>query len=83
MKDLRLGEPIVHQLLHALPGEAILLAAPPKRASPEIGHFVPERSNCPAVCGNREVGEMPVNDLPQAISLVPGLDGAFGAVAPP
>ncbi len=69
MKDLRLGEPIVHQLLHALPGEAILLAAPPKRASPEIGHFVPERSNCPAVCGNREVGEMPVNDLPQPFPL--------------
>jgi hypothetical protein len=30
---------------------------------------VPERSNCPAVCGNREVGEMPVNDLPQSFPL--------------
>jgi hypothetical protein len=42
MKDLRLGEPIVHLLLHALPGEAVLLAALPKRARPEIGHCMPE-----------------------------------------
>ena len=69
MKDTRFGEPIVHQFLHALPGEAILLAAPPKRASPEVGHCMPERPKCPAVCGNCKVGQVPENDLPQPFPL--------------
>lgn len=69
MKDTRLGEPIVRQLLHAVPREAVFLTAPPKRASPEICHSVPERPKRPAVCRDCKVSEMPENDLPQPFPL--------------
>jgi hypothetical protein len=65
MKDTWLGEPIVRESLHAVPREPVLLAASPKRASPEVGHCMPERTERPAVCRNCKVGEMPENDLPQ------------------
>ena len=43
VKDARLGKPNVDELRHTLPCEAVFLAAPPERSSPEVGHVVPER----------------------------------------
>ena len=43
VKDARLGKPDIDELRHTLPCEAVFLAAPPERSSPEIGHVVPER----------------------------------------
>src|SRR5262245_20374567 len=43
MKDARRGKPVGDQLRHSLPCEAVFLAAPPKRAAPEVGHVMPER----------------------------------------
>jgi hypothetical protein len=37
MKDARRGEPAGDQLRHPVPREAVFLAAPPKRATPEVG----------------------------------------------
>src|SRR5271157_3782855 len=39
----RLGKPDIDELRHTLPCEAVFLAAPPERSSPEVGHVVPER----------------------------------------
>ena len=41
-----LGEPLIGQLLHALPQEAVLLAAAPKRAEPEADDVGPEGPQC-------------------------------------
>ncbi len=43
VKDARLGKPDIDELRHTLPCEAVFLAAPPERSSPEVGHVVPER----------------------------------------
>ncbi len=43
MKDARRGKPAGDQLRHSVPREAVFLAAPPKRAAPEVGHVMPER----------------------------------------
>ena len=40
MKDARLGKPDIDELRHTLPCEAVFLAAPPERSSPEVGHVV-------------------------------------------
>ena len=47
VKDVRLGEPVIGELRHTLPCEAVFLAASPKRSSPEVGHVVPERMHQP------------------------------------
>jgi hypothetical protein len=47
VKDVRLGEPVIGELRHTLPCEAVFLAASPKRSSPEVGHVVPERRGAP------------------------------------
>jgi hypothetical protein len=36
MKDTRRGKPAVGQFRHPIPREAILLAAPPERSTPEV-----------------------------------------------
>jgi hypothetical protein len=36
MKDARRGKPAVGQFRHPIPREAVLLAAPPKRSTPEV-----------------------------------------------
>ena len=59
------GKPVVGQPRHAIPGEAVFLAASPKRAPPEVGHMMPERRERPAVCRDRIVGEVAGHDLPQ------------------
>jgi len=43
MKDARRGKPVGDQLRHPLPREAVFLAAPPKRAAPEVGYAMSER----------------------------------------
>ena len=43
MKDARRGKPVGDQLRHPIPREAVFLAAPPKRTTPEVGHVMPER----------------------------------------
>ena len=43
MTDTRRGKPVVGQFRHSIPSEAVLLAAPPKRATPEVGNVMPER----------------------------------------
>ena len=42
VKDVRLGEPVVGELRHTLPCEAVFLAASPKRSKPEAQHIVAE-----------------------------------------
>ena len=43
MTDTRRGKPAVGQFRHPIPREAVLLAAPPKRSTPEVGNVMPER----------------------------------------
>ena len=50
---------------HTVPGQAVSLAASPKRAPPEVDDMVPERHERPAVCRDRVVGEVARHDLPQ------------------
>src|SRR5258708_12736192 len=54
---------------HPIPREAVFLAAPPKRSTPEVGHVMPERRERPAIFGYRIIGEVACNDLPQPVSL--------------
>ena len=70
MTDTRRGKPAVGQFRHPIPREAVLLAAPPKRSTPEVGHVMPERRERPTVCGYRIIGEVACNDLPQPVSLI-------------
>src|SRR6195256_2891860 len=69
VKDARRGKPGVGQFRHPIPREAVFLAAPPKRSTPEVGHVMPERRERPAICGYRIIGEVACNDLPQTVSL--------------
>ena len=43
MQNTRRGKPAVDQFRHPIPREAVLLAAPPKRSTPEVGNVMPER----------------------------------------
>ena len=43
MKNTRRGKPAVDQFRHSVPREAVLLAAPPQRSTPEVGNVMPER----------------------------------------
>src|SRR5246500_4422251 len=70
MKDTRRGKPGVGQFRHPIPREAVLLAAPPKRSTPEVSHVMPERRERPAIRGYRIIGEVACNDLPQPVSLI-------------
>jgi hypothetical protein len=65
MKDARLGKPVIDQLRHAIPCEPVFLTAPSKRASPEVGHMVPERRKRSAIGWDRVVGKVAGHDLPQ------------------
>src|ERR1700685_1155759 len=52
MKNTRRGKPAVDQFRHPIPREAVLLAAPPKRSTPECG-FRRMRTVIPIDCGQR------------------------------
>ena len=43
------GQPVVDKFLHALPCEPVFLTSSPERASPVIGHIMPERRERPAI----------------------------------
>ena len=64
MKDPRLGKPVIDQLRHAIPCEPVFLAAPPERASPEVGHMVPEGRRARPFGWDRVVREVAGHDLP-------------------
>src|SRR6516165_4780277 len=70
MKDARNGKPVVGQLRHPIPREAVLLATTPERSTPEVGHVMPERRERPTICGYRIVSEVACNDLPQPVTLI-------------
>src|ERR1700759_2818923 len=70
MTDTRCGKPVVGQFRHSIPSEAVLLAAPPKRSTPEVSDVMPERRKRPAIRGYRIVGEVTCYDLPQPASLI-------------
>src|SRR6202049_1904333 len=40
------------------------------RSTPEVGHVMPERRKRPTICGDRIIGEVACNDLPQPVSLI-------------
>ena len=65
MKDARLGKPVIDQPCHAIPREPVFLTAPSKRASPEVGHVVPERRKGSAIGWDRILGKVAGHDLPQ------------------
>jgi len=69
MTDTRRGKPVVGQFRHSIPCEAVLLAAPPKRSTPEVSDIVAERQERPTICGYRIIGEVACNNLPQPVSL--------------
>ena len=69
MKDARRGEPVIDQFLHALPCEPVFLTSSPERASPVIGHTMPERRKRSAVCRDRIVVEVACHHLPQPLPL--------------
>src|SRR5690349_17262879 len=69
MKDAWLGKPVIDQLRHAVPCEPAFLTAPTKRASPEVGHMMPERRERSAIGWNRVVAEVAGHDLPQPLPL--------------
>jgi ABC-type oligopeptide transport system substrate-binding subunit len=55
-KDARRGKPAVGQFRHPIPREAVLLAAPPKRSTPEVGHVMPEWRLATALLTGRLAG---------------------------
>ena len=70
MEDARGREKVGGQLLDALPRDAILLTAPPQRASPEADRVKPEGPECPKVRWHRVVGKKAGDDLPQPLPLL-------------
>src|SRR5262245_3785618 len=64
-----LWEPVIGQALHPFPRETIFLAPPPKRAVPEPYHIATESADTRAVRGNRVIGKVGPDDLPQPTSL--------------
>src|SRR5215468_9365868 len=70
MKDAWSGKPVVGQFGHPIPREAVLLAAPPERSTPEVDHVMPERRERPTICGYRIVRKMACNDLLQPVTLI-------------
>jgi hypothetical protein len=70
MEDARGREKVGGQLLDALPRDAILLTAPPQRASPGSDRVKPEGPECPKVRWHRVVGKEAGDDLPQPFPLL-------------
>src|SRR5438105_4939747 len=69
MKDARFGEEVVGDLRYPRPRCPIGLAAPLKRAPPEVEDAVAEGRDGPAVGRNRVVCEEAADDLPQPLPL--------------
>jgi hypothetical protein len=65
MEDNRFWKPGIHQLRHPFPRHPILLAATPQRASPEVGHMMPEHIQCPTVGRHCVIIEVAADNPPQ------------------
>src|SRR6266581_2776666 len=65
----RLGQPVIGDPLHPLPGRAVLLAASAKRLPPEADDDVAEAAECMAVGRHGVVVEPAGDDLPQPAPL--------------
>src|SRR5580704_2104106 len=65
MKDFRFRQPVVSQPRHPPPRGAILLAAPPKAASPYRHHVIAEGTQRRAVGRHGVIGEESTDNLPQ------------------
>ena len=61
MQDMGRWEPLRRQATHALPGEAMALAAPPERRTPETHHLQPESAYRSAVAGHCVVAQVPAH----------------------
>jgi hypothetical protein len=70
MEDSDPGEKVIYQLRDPLPVRAILLAAPVKRAAPEVDDPIAERRECPTIGRNCVVCEKAGKDLLQPFSLL-------------
>ena len=70
MEDSDPGEKVIYQLRDPLPVRAILLAAPVKRAAPEVDDPIAERRECPTIGRNCVVCEKAGKHLLQPFSLL-------------
>ena len=52
-----------------MPRASVFLAAPPKRAPPDVDHIIPERQQRPDVRWDSKVRKVPGHDLPQPLPL--------------
>src|SRR5262249_22029202 len=69
VKDSRFRQPGVGQPRYPRPRRPIFLAAPPKAASPQIGHVKAEGARRSTIGGQGVIGKKAGNDLPQPLSL--------------
>src|SRR6516164_3046940 len=67
MKDDRFREPGLRPLRHPYPRDAILVAATPQRAPPEVDDMVPEHGQCTGVGWHCVIAEVATNDVPQPL----------------
>src|SRR5215831_11126737 len=70
MKDDRFREPGLRPLRHPYPRDAILVAATPQRAPPEVDDMVPEHGQCTGVGRHCVIAEVATNDVPQPFPLI-------------
>src|SRR6516225_8638767 len=70
MKDDRFREPGLRPLRHPYPCDAILVAATPQRAPPEVDDMVPEHGQCTGVGWHCVIAEVATNDVPQPFPLI-------------
>src|SRR5215813_2066359 len=80
MKDDRFREPGLRPLRHPYPRDAILVAATPQRAPPEVDDMVLEHGQCTGVGRHCVIAEVATNDVPQPFPLSGGA-GACAATA--
>src|SRR5215468_5635553 len=70
MKDDRYREPGLRPLRHPYPRDAILVAATPQRAPPEVDDMVQEHGQCTGVGWHCVIAEVATNDVPQPFPLI-------------
>jgi hypothetical protein len=70
MKDFRLREPVISDLLDPLPGDPTSLAASRKRAAPEVNHVMAECSDRCRVGRHGVIGEIASDNLRQPAPLL-------------
>src|SRR5213082_2754989 len=70
MEDNRFWKPGIHQLRHPFPRYPIFLATTPQRASPEVGHMMPEHIQCLTVGRHSVIIEVAADHPPQPFPLI-------------